>query len=45
MIIRSLTILECDYTQTQYQTSLAIKSIVAQLINSIMIPIIVNEII
>lgn len=31
-----------DFTATKYQTSLAVKSIFASLINSILIPIIVN---
>ena len=41
-MIRKLSIYEKDYTQTKYQTSLAIKSIFASLINSILIPMIVN---
>lgn len=44
-LIRFLTIFEKDYTETGYQTSLAIKSIWAQLLNSIVVPIIVNYII
>ena len=35
--------MEKDYTETKHQTSLAIKAIVAQMINSILIPIIVNR--
>ena len=31
-----------DYTETKHQTSLAMKSILAQLINSILIPIVVS---
>lgn len=31
-----------DYTETKHQTSLALKSTLAQLINSILIPMIVN---
>lgn len=42
MCIRFLSSYEKDYTLTKYQTSLAIKSILAALINSILIPIIVN---
>lgn len=37
-----LTKYERDYTMTNYQTSLAIKSILAQLANSILIPIMAN---
>lgn len=44
-LIRFLTIFEKDYTETGYQTSLAIKSIWAQLLNSIVVPLIVNYII
>jgi hypothetical protein len=42
-VIKYLTKSELDFTISNYQTSLAIKSIVAQLINSILIPIIVNS--
>lgn len=42
MCIRYLSSYEKDYTLTKYQTSLAVKSILAALINSILIPIIVN---
>jgi hypothetical protein len=41
-VIRFLTNFEKNYTQTNHQTSLAIKSILAQLVNSILIPIIAN---
>jgi hypothetical protein len=37
-----MTIFEKDYTNNTYQISLAYKSITAQLLNSILIPIIVN---
>ncbi len=37
-----LTKYERDYTMTNYQTSLAIKSIIAQLANSIFVPIVAN---
>jgi hypothetical protein len=39
-VIRYLTIFEKDYTSTNRQASLAIKSIVAQMINSILTPVI-----
>lgn len=39
-IIRRLTIYEKDYTETYRQASLLIKSVVAQMINTILIPII-----
>ena len=42
-VIRRLSILEMDYTETKHQTSLALKAILAQMINSILIPIIVNR--
>lgn len=45
LLIRFLTVFEKDFTETGYQTSLAIKSIWAQLLNSIVVPIIVNYII
>ena len=41
-VIRRLTKLEGDYTETNHQTSLAIKSVSAQLINSIFVPIMSN---
>ena len=41
-VIRRLSIYERDYTSIKHQTSLAIKSVVAQLINSIVVPIIAN---
>lgn len=41
-VIRRLSIYEMEYTFTKYQTSLALKSIFAGLINSILIPVIVN---
>ena len=41
-MIRLLTAYEKDYTETNHQTSLGIKSIVASLVNSIVIPIIVS---
>lgn len=44
-LIRFVTVFEKDFTETGYQTSLAIKSIWAQLLNSIVVPIIVNYII
>jgi hypothetical protein len=37
-----MTAYERDYTYTHYQTSLALKAIAAQLLNSILIPIVVN---
>lgn len=40
-VIKFLTIFEKDYTSTNRQASLAVKSIVAQMINSILIPVIV----
>lgn len=40
-MIKFLTIFEKDYTSTNRQASLAVKSIVAQMINSILIPVIV----
>jgi hypothetical protein len=39
-VIRRLTIFEKDYTETYRQASLAIKSVVAQMVNTILIPII-----
>lgn len=44
-VIRRLSLFEMDYTETNHQTSLAIKSVLAQLINSILIPMIVNTLI
>lgn len=41
-LIRYLTYFEKDYTETDYQTSLAVKSIWAQLLNSIAIPFFAN---
>ncbi len=40
--MRGLTGLEREFTQNQHQTSLGIKTVLAQLINSILIPIIVG---
>lgn len=40
MIIKFLTIYEKDYTATYREASLAVKSIVAQMVNSIVIPVI-----
>lgn len=40
MVINLLTIIEKDYTSTNRQASLAVKSIFAQMINSILIPVI-----
>lgn len=37
-VIQLLTKYERDYTMTNYQTSLAIKSIVAQVLNTIFVP-------
>jgi hypothetical protein len=37
-----LTLLEKDYTETYHQTSLATKAVVALLLNSIVVPILVN---
>jgi hypothetical protein len=39
-LIRYLTLFEKDYTETNHQASLAIKSILAQMVNSILIPVI-----
>ena len=39
--MKFLTKFERDYTTTNFQASLAIKAILAQMINSILIPIIV----
>jgi len=41
--IRYLSIYERDYTTIKYQTSLAFKSILASLVNSIIIPIVANR--
>ena len=41
MVIRYLTLFEKDYTSTNRQASLAIKSIMAQMINSILTPVII----
>ena len=40
-MIKFLTLFERDYTNTYNQASLAVKSIFAQMINSILIPVIV----
>ena len=40
--MKQLTVFEREFTQTKHQTGLAIKSILAQLINSIVLPCIVN---
>ena len=42
VVIEILTMQERDYTMTNYQISMSLKSILAQLINSIFIPIIAN---
>lgn len=39
-VIRNLTVFERDYTETYRQGSLAVKSVIAQMINTILIPII-----
>ena len=44
-VIRALTLLERDFTKTKHQTSLGFKSTIAQLINSILVPMIVNALI
>lgn len=41
--IRYLSIYERDYTIIKYQTSFAIKSVLASLVNSILIPIVANR--
>ena len=41
--IKYLSLYERDYTTIKYQTSLAIKSIIASLVNSIVIPMIANR--
>ena len=41
MLVKFLTKFEKDYTITNFQSSFAVKAIVAQMINSILIPIIV----
>jgi hypothetical protein len=41
VVIKYLTIFEKDYTSTNRQASLAIKSIMAQMINSILTPVII----
>ncbi len=40
-----LTVLEKDFTETKHQASLGFKSTLAQLINSILVPMIVNAVI
>ena len=40
--MRSLTSYERDFTETNHQATLAFKSVFALLINSILIPILVN---
>lgn len=42
VFIRRLTAFELDYTETKHQTSLAVKSILASLVNTIVIPMIVS---
>lgn len=44
-VIRVLTLLEKDFTETKHQASLGFKSTLAQLINSILVPMIVNAVI
>ena len=41
-VMRFLTTFEREFTQTKHQTNLALKSILAQLVNSIVLPIVVN---
>ena len=41
-VTRALTVLEREFTETSFHTSLAIKSIISQLLNAIAIPAIVN---
>jgi hypothetical protein len=41
-VIRALTVLEKDYTDTKHQASLGFKSVFAQLINSILVPMVVS---
>ncbi len=38
-----MSIFERDYTTIKYQTSLALKSVLASLVNSILIPIVANK--
>ena len=42
VVIELLTARERDYTMTNYQISMSLKSIVAQLVNCVFIPIIAN---
>jgi hypothetical protein len=42
VVIRQLTLYEKDFTVTKHQISLSIKSIAAQLMNSILVPVITN---
>ena len=44
VILRQFTIYENNLTQTDFQSSLAIKSILIQLLNTIVVPIIINVI-
>ena len=45
VVIRKLTKMEKDFTETKHQASLGFKSTLAQLINSILVPMIVNALI
>ena len=44
-MLRRLTLLERDYTHTNHQASLGIKAVFALLVNSILVPILANELI
>jgi hypothetical protein len=41
-VIQFMTLIEKDYTMNNFQISIAIKSVIAQLVNSILVPLIVN---
>lgn len=43
MVIHFLTAFEKDITKTNYQASLALKTVFARLVNSIIIPVIVKQ--
>ena len=41
-VIQYMTLIEKDYSMNNFQISIAIKSVIAQLINSIFVPVMVN---
>ncbi len=41
-VIQYMTVIEKDYSMNNFQISIAIKSVIAQVVNSIFVPVIVN---